>query len=101
MVIGSSTSSMAASTIAKSGTVPFRTAASPESIDCSPQVMSEKGITIPRSATTTRCRYGDQLRGIDWRLMAVTTTSTAAPIARRAATRVNGVSVSTPILMNR
>ena len=55
IVIGSSDRKRAAITSAKSGTLPLRIAARPESIVCSPQLMSVNGITIPSRLSTTRC----------------------------------------------
>ena len=54
--MGSSVSTSAAKMMVKSGTDELRIAASDESIDCSPLVMSQNGTTMLSTAMTTRCR---------------------------------------------
>ncbi len=84
-----------------SGTVATRMEATDDGTLSSAKVISENGSTMLSTDSTTRWPYVRRSRGIGCRVASRTPTSSAAPTASRSATRVNGVSVSSPSMMNR
>ena len=88
-------------TIVKSGAAAVRMAASDEGTSSSAQVMSEKGSTMLRTAMTVRWNQVAGRLGSRPRASSRTAPRNSAPMPRRRATSVSGVTDSTPILMNR
>jgi hypothetical protein len=83
----------------KIGVAELRIAASPASTDCSAQAISVKGMTLFRQAWRKNRRHVSRSRGRRTCRCRRTASRMPPAISVRAAIKVTGGTVSTPILM--